>query len=189
MTAPITHRPLQRTPRRNAEGLWRCTGKFGCGRYFPRETFWERADGNGPVPWCKDCSRARCRKRHAAKAMDDTWWAQQVAIHRKYTAATSRARAKRQRERAEMAEVLLQGLARKGLTVRNVGQATGLNDDCLRAMRRRGTLRDTHVLGKLTLLFQICQDFPELHRTRGSRAHPHLAEITYRYQAVMAAHT
>lgn len=178
-------RPVVRV---NAEGLWRC-GR--CGGHFPADGFWVNHRRAEPQSFCKPCKRAWDRRRKDRLAMDEGWWRAELERQRPYVTAYQRKRtAARQEEREErrrLARWLLTEIRARGLTALNVQGIAGLSGRAQKRIEAGEGLWRAEMLDRLLALHEACAAFPRLRRMHGSRSHPHLAEITYRYRALREA--
>jgi hypothetical protein len=191
MTPRITHRPLKCTPRRNAEGLWRCYYRapmaHARGAYLKRGVF----HGTAQIPpsFCASCFN-RYRKIQAMRhARSEAWWTQERARNNRNSVATrARQRRERRTERGTMARAILGNLERRGWSQGAIERVTRVGHETQQHIKQTGELKYPDVLDRLVLLQIAAREIPVWERPTSGVTHPHLAQIQYRYEALRAAH-
>jgi hypothetical protein len=199
VTVRITHRPLKRRgPRRNADGLWRCTvctTRTGEEVYLPEAAFDRDYRRDAPVSACKACANARSSAWASRRALDAAWWDKHLAQQRnrdstrRVIARRSQARARDRRDRSNVARALMFRLHAHGLSDKDIRLVARISRQTLVLLRNGGESYQCDVVDRLSLLVGICESVPVwVRRGRSSPGHPHLPAIARRYQALRAAH-
>jgi hypothetical protein len=175
----------RRNGRRNASGEWRCCG---CRVALPAEAYLTDKRSGRPESYCRPCRAKVSKAARGRKGLDEGWWARERA---RLAAGPDRAKGERRRvrreERAALARVLLGNLRARGVSGKAVQAIAGISERTQRSIVQGAELYRRDVLERLVLLHQVSREVPPWPGPM-NRAHPHLAVIAYRYEALRAAH-
>jgi hypothetical protein len=142
-----------------------------------------------PQPYCRTCFLRYQKVRQVRVFSDPVWMERErVRVNRNSVACRTRKRKRRRQEYGAVAVTVLRDLYRRGLSRSMIERVAGVRHETQERIERTGELKYPAILERLLALQGVVRDVPAWERPATGARHPHEDLITYRYEALRAAH-